>query len=62
MRYKAVCEELWSIWSDAPTRLLYRETRTEGAVWRLGPAVTRGRETRRMLKNNKNKHPRSEAR
>ena len=44
MRYKAVCEELWSITDDAPGRLLYRRTPGEAAVWRLGPGYARPRD------------------
>lgn len=59
---KAVCEELWSIIGDAPDGLLYRETRGEAAVWRLESSLPRGRETRRVRDNNKNRHPRRAAR
>lgn len=56
MRYKAVCEELWSIGRDAPDRFLYGETPREAAVLRLQRGADRGRvdcETRRMRDNNK---------
>lgn len=62
MADKAVCEELWSIIGDAPGGLLYRETRGEAAVWRLERGLPRGRETRRLHDNNKNRHPRRAAR
>jgi hypothetical protein len=60
MRYKAVCEELWSILGHASGCLLYGETKVTTAVWRL--VTTRSRETRRIRDNNNNRHPRSEAR
>ena len=41
-------------------RLLYRPAKGIEAVWRVGR--TRGRDTRGVRANNKNKHPRSEAR
>jgi len=59
---KAVCEELWSIIGDALGGMLYRETRGEAAARRLESGLPRGRETRRLRANNKNRHPRRAAR
>jgi hypothetical protein len=64
MRYKAVCEELWSIASDAPSRILYREA--HGRT-RFVPLVGRqpgllGNEMRRVHDKNNNSEPRSHAR
>jgi hypothetical protein len=43
-------------------RLLYRPRRGDAPFGDSGPALVRGRETRGMRANNKNSHPRSEAR
>jgi hypothetical protein len=63
MPYKAVCEELWSIRSDAPSRMLYRETPMEAGGcasnrMSLGAACD---EMRRVNDKNNNSRLRSDA-
>ena len=65
MRYKAVCEELWSIARDAPSSFLYRRSPRRSSFLRLPPSADRGRvgtNSARMRDNNKNRRPRSDAR
>jgi hypothetical protein len=62
MRYKAVCEELWSITSDfsGASCIVERKEKRPSGDRVLGSV--QGRPTRGMRANNKNRHPRSEAR
>ena len=62
MRYKAVCEELWSIRSGDSGACCIVQREEKQPFGDSGLAPTRGRETRGMRANNKNRHPRSEAR
>jgi hypothetical protein len=62
MRYKAVCEELWSIRGDFSGASCIVECEEKRPTGDRVLGSVQGRETRGMRANNKNKHPRSEAR
>jgi len=62
MRYKAVCEELWSIRSDDSGACCIVHDEEKQPVGDSKPGRKHGCPTRGMRANNKNKHPRSEAR
>jgi len=62
MRYKAVCEELWSITSGGLSACCIFERKDKQPLGDSNLPLDEGREPRGMRDNNKNRRPRSEAR
>jgi hypothetical protein len=62
MRYKAVCEELWKNRVDDSGACCIVHGEEKQPVRDSRPSLKHGRKMRGMRANNKNKHPRSEAR
>ena len=62
MRYKAVCEELWSITSGGLGACCIVNWKEKQPLSDSGLPLSEGCEPRGVRDKNKNKHPRSEAR
>jgi hypothetical protein len=62
MRYKAVCEELWKNRVDDSGACCIVLGKEKQPVGDSRPSLKHGCNMRGMRANNKNKHPRSEAR